>query len=139
MSTMHQSSPALRRALLIDAGASAALGLLLVIAAGRLSPLLGLPEALLRGVGIFLIPFALSLLALAPRAAAHPSLVRLVVVGNLGWIVASVLLLVVGVVSPTLLGQLFVLAQAAAVALFTHLEHAALGRSAVRTTLQSAR
>ena len=53
--TTIKQTPFLRTALLGDAAASGATGLLLVIAAGPLAPLLGLPEPLLlirqRGIG----------------------------------------------------------------------------------------
>ena len=47
MSTIH-SSPLLRQALVADATTSAAFGLLMLIGAGPLSGILGLPEMLLR-------------------------------------------------------------------------------------------
>lgn len=47
-------------------------------------------------------------------------------VGNVLWVAASVLLLVSGVVNPTLLGEAVVLAQAAAVLLFAYLEYSGL-------------
>src|SRR5262245_61543642 len=109
-------STAIRRALLIDATASGAMGFLLAAGAGQLEPVLGLPIVLMRGVGIFLIPFAAFLAWLAPRALERRGLVFATVGGNTLWVLASVLLLESGWVTPTSLGTAFVAAQAAAVA-----------------------
>ena len=56
MSTIHPS-PFLRKALLLDAAASGATGLLLIGGAGFLDGLLGLPVALMREAGLILVPF----------------------------------------------------------------------------------
>jgi hypothetical protein len=79
-----------------------------------------------RAVGLFLIPFAVALVLLAPRAVAFRVITRAIVAGNAMWVLASVLLLAAGPFRPTLLGELFVGGQAAAVALFTWLEHVGL-------------
>ncbi|HEX6050295.1 MAG TPA: hypothetical protein VFZ21_13530, partial [Gemmatimonadaceae bacterium] len=116
-------------ALLIDAAASGAMGVLLAVGAGVLESMLGLSVNLLRGVGVFLIPFAAFLVWLAPRAGALRAVVRTVVVGNVLWVLASILLLASGWVVPTTLGTVFVVAQAAAVAVFAYLEHRAGARN----------
>ncbi len=126
VATNSNSPNALRRALLLDAAASGTMGALFLLAAGPLAGLLGLPVALVRYVGAFLIPFAATLLWIATRQAAATALVRVIAVGNLVWVAASVLLLVSGVVNPTLLGEAVVLAQAAAVLLFAYLEYSGL-------------
>jgi len=59
---------ALRRALLLDSAASGTMGLLLLLAAGALQPMLGLPLGLLRWTGVVLIPFAALLVAVAVSA-----------------------------------------------------------------------
>ena len=126
MTPITNSSRPLRQALLVDAVASGGMGVLLVAAASPLAPLLGLPVSLLRAVGLFLIPFAAFLLWVARRADTLHGLVRTIVIGNVLWILASILLLVSGAVSPTGLGTLFVVAQAAAVAVFAYLEYRAV-------------
>ena len=120
------SARALARALRIDAAASGALGLLLAADAQPLQMMLGLPGSLLRAAGVFLLPFAAVLLLLAPRADRALGLVRLIIAGNLLWIAASLGLIVATSVTITLLGEAFVLGQAAAVALFVFLEVRAL-------------
>jgi hypothetical protein len=130
--THELSSPALARALRIDAAASGAMGLLLAMGAPALQPMFGLPTPLLRAVGAFLLPFAVSLLLLAPRANRSLGLVRLIIAGNLLWIAASIVVIVATRASITLLGEAFVLGQAAAVALFVYLEVRALRGATVR-------
>ena len=121
---------ALRRALLLDAAASGAMGVLLLAVAGPLEPLLGLPASLMYWVGALLIPFAGLLIWIANLAPAPRGAVLTIVAGNALWVVASVVLLLRGWVAPTGLGVLFVLAQAAAVAVFAYLEYDGQRRAA---------
>jgi hypothetical protein len=124
-------SPLLRRALQADALASGAMGLLLALAAGPLEELLGLPRALLVGAGIGLLPFALALGWLANRESVRRGWIWAVLAINAVWVVDSVSLLASGWVEPTLLGKVFVIAQAVAVALLAELEFFGLRRSQV--------
>lgn len=128
MTSIANDSISLRRALQVDAVASGSMGLLFLVGAGALEPLLGLPTILLRDVGLLLIPFAGFLLWLAPRASAFPALVRTVVGANVLWVIASLVLLVSGRVEPTTLGTIFVAVQAVAVAAFAYMEHRAAAR-----------
>jgi hypothetical protein len=99
-----------------DAVATAATGALVLLAAGPLEGLLGLPAALLRWAGVILLPYAAVVGSLAMRARI-PARAALAVIGcNAAWVVASLLLLVSGRVDPTPLGTAFVVAQALAVA-----------------------
>jgi len=123
--TSVANSTSLRRVLLLDATACGSMGMLFLLAAGPLESLLGLPAALLRGVGLFLIPLTGFLVWLAPRASERQAVVRLVAAGNTLWVVASVLLLVSGRVNPTPFGTAFVVLQALLVAVFAYLEHRA--------------
>ncbi len=119
------NAAALRRALLIDAAASGAMALLLAIGAEALAAPFALPVPLLRWSGVFLVPYTAFLVWLALVASGMRGLVRFVVIGNVGWVVARIALLF-GVVSPTPLGAAFVVAQAAAVALFAWMQNGAL-------------
>jgi hypothetical protein len=118
-------STTLRRVILLDAAASGTMGLLFFVGAGLLDQPLGLPDGLLRWTGLVLVPFAAGLAWLATRPGVAPEAVRTVVALNVVWAVGTPMLLLTGWVSPTLLGQLFVLAQAAVVAGFAYLEHRA--------------
>ncbi|MCY1339255.1 hypothetical protein D9M69_251330 [compost metagenome] len=122
-------SPLLRRALQADALASGAMGLLLALAAGPLEDLLGLPRALLMGAGIGLLPFALALGWLANRESVRRGWIWAVLAINTVWVIDSLSLLALGWVEPTLLGKVFVIGQAVAVALLAELEFFGLRRS----------
>ncbi|HZH03057.1 MAG TPA: hypothetical protein VEY30_04675 [Myxococcaceae bacterium] len=116
----------LRKALLLDAGASAGMGAMLAALAGPLEGVLGLPDALLRGAGLALLPFAASLAYLATRPHPGRGATGAVVAVNALWVADSLILLMAGWVSPTPLGTAFVLAQAAVVALFAVLQYRAI-------------
>jgi hypothetical protein len=124
-------SPLLRRALQADALASGAMGLLLALAAGPLEELLGLPRALLVGAGIGLLPFALALGWLANRESVRRGWIWAVLAINAVWVIDSLSLLAGGWVEPTLLGKVFVIAQAVAVGALAELEFFGLRRSQV--------
>src|SRR5680860_622983 len=80
---------ALRATLIIDALASAAIGLFLLISAGALDTVLDLPTVFLRGTGLVLAPWVVLLLAIASREAIHRNAVWVVIALNLGWIAVS--------------------------------------------------
>jgi hypothetical protein len=103
----------LRLALLADAAASGAVGLLLALGAGFLAGPFGLSEALLRGVGLFFLPWAALVGWLGLSAAPPRNAVWLVVALNLVWVADS--LLGVALLRPTALGAAFIVAQAVAV------------------------
>lgn len=128
---MYFQNPSfLRRVLLADAAASGATGLLMAFGASFLEPLLGLPVALLREAGIILLPFAALLTYIATREHLSRRWVWAVVVMNVIWVIDSILLLLSGWVSPTLLGQAFVIGQALVVAVFAELEYFGVRKSA---------
>ena len=120
-------TPFLRFALLGDAAASGATGLLLAAGAGALAPLLGLPEDLLRVAGLVLLPYAAFVAWLGTRSGGAPrNAVCAVVAINLLWALDSVLLLALGPVEPNDLGTAFVLAQALVVLGFCAMQWTAL-------------
>lgn len=126
---MIHSSPLLRRALLADAIFSGVSALLLTLDAALLAPLLSLPEAFLREVGLFLIVYAALVGWLGARQSAPKALVLIVIVGNAAWTVGSIALLFSGAVSPNLLGGVAVAAQAIATGVFAELQYIGLRRS----------
>lgn len=126
------SLTSLRSLLLIDAATCAAMGLALGLGAAPVAALTGLPQSLLIWAGLALLPVAAFLALVALRPALHAAGGRLAVAGNAGWVFASVALIASGWAQPNVLGVAFVLAQAAAVAVLTLLELAALRRRAPR-------
>jgi hypothetical protein len=118
----------LRLALMADAAASGVMGVLLAAAADSLAAWFGLPLALLREVGLLLIPYAGLLIYLASRQATPRLPAQLVVAGNVLWVIGSVALLMSGLVAPTTLGTAFVIAQALIVAILAELQVMGLKR-----------
>jgi hypothetical protein len=120
----------LRRAILLDAIVSGAMGLLLAIGAGMLAPMLSLPEALLREIGLFYIVYAALVGWLGTRPSMPKALVSIVIAGNAAFTVGSIALLFSGAVAPNLLGQAFIASQGIATAAFAELQYIGLRRSA---------
>jgi len=127
---MIHPSPFLRRALQIDALFSGVSALLLVFGAGMLAPLTNLPEGFLRNTGLVLVAFVLGVGYLATRDMMPKIAVWAVIAINAVWTSDSIALLASGWVSPNLLGQVFIVAQAIAVGVFAELEFIGLRRSA---------
>lgn len=113
--SMLNSPGFLRAVLYFDAVTCLLMGLLLILGAGPLSSILGLPAPLLRVAALILLPFA-GLLYLTARRPASQAAVALIVAINAAWVVASVALLLSDWIQPTALGVAFVAIQAVAVA-----------------------
>jgi hypothetical protein len=126
--THDPSSTFLRRALMLDAAASGATALLAIVAAGFLEGLLGLPEALLRGAGLVLVPYVAFVAYTGLRETVSRTAVWTIIAANALWAIASALLLVSGWVAPNALGYAFVIAQALVVALLGELQYMGLRR-----------
>lgn len=122
-------SPFLRRVLAVDAASCLGVGATCAAGAGVLAGPLGLPRMLLLEAGLVLLLCAAVIGWLASRREAPRGLVLAVIAGNAAWVLGSLLLLVSPFVAPTTLGALFVLAQAAAVAVLAELEWVGLRRS----------
>lgn len=127
--TIH-ASPLLRQALLADAAASGALGLLLALGGNAIAPLLDLPPGLLTGAGIVCLPWALAVAWLGTRDAPPRAAVWAVIVLNGLWVLESVLLLVGGWLAPNALGYAFVIGQAVVVLVLAEMQYFGLRRSA---------
>lgn len=127
MTTLYPS-PLLRRALLADAAISGATGLLMLGGAHFLDGLLDLPAPLLRGAGLFLVPYGALVGFLGTRDTMPVAAVWAVILGNLAWAVESGLLALSGWVAPTPLGIVFILGQALVVAAFAILQYVGLHR-----------
>lgn len=136
MTTIH-AAPLLRQALIADAVASGALGLLLALGGHVSGPLLALPGSLLSAVGLVLLPWALAVGWLGRRASLPRLAAWAVIALNALWVVASLLLLG-GWLRPNGLGYLFVLGQAAVVLILLELQLMGVRRSAPRLGAASA-
>jgi hypothetical protein len=128
MSHSIRPSPLLRYALVGDAFASGATGLLLAVGAGHLAGWFGLPEQLLQYAGVFLLPYAAVVAYVGTRPSVSRRAVWAIIAANAVWVVESMLLLVSGWVSPTRLGMAFVAAQALIVAAFAEAQFIGLRR-----------
>jgi hypothetical protein len=128
MTTLN-ASPLLRRALLADGLMGIASGSLLILLNGWYANLLALPGDLLLAAGLTLLPLGLFLMWLGSQETVSRRLVWVVLAINAMWAIDSLLLLFSGWISPNLLGQVFVIGQAALVLLFLELELIGLKRS----------
>jgi hypothetical protein len=117
----------LRFALRLDAVVTAANGAAYLLAAPLLDGLLGLPAGWLRGIGVFLLLFAVGVWTVAARPT--PPAVGTVVAANALWAVGSVLAAAAGVGSPTAVGTVWIVLQAVVVAAFAVLQVAGARRS----------
>jgi hypothetical protein len=126
---MIRPSTFLTRALLADAIFSGVSAAGLTLGSGLLAPLFNLPEALLRETGLFLIAYTALVGWLGTRSAVPKALVTIVVGGNAVWTLVSIALLFSGAVSPNLLGEIMVVAQAIATGVFAELQYIGLRRS----------
>mgnify|MGYP000029356821 CR=1 FL=1 len=109
----------------LDAILCLVMGAALAAASGLVAAQLGMPAGLIFWSGILLLPVA-ALITLA-ASTGNRALGWIVILGNLGWIVAS--LVVAAFVPANLLGTMFVLVQAAIVGVFVWIERAAMGRA----------
>jgi hypothetical protein len=126
---MIQPSMFLRRAIQADAIFSGVSAVLLTLGAAELAPLLGLPEALLRETGLFLVAYTALVGWLGTRQSMPKSLVLIVIAGNAAWTIASIALLFSSAVTPNLPGEAFVAMQAIAVGALGELQYIGFRRS----------
>jgi hypothetical protein len=130
MSTMSLPalSSRLSRILMFDAATCAVMGVALLMASEPLGRILALPADLLFHAGFALMPIAAFVAWISMRRPVFPAGTWAVIVGNIGWVIASVAVLLLPFIAPNLLGAVFVLAQAAAVAILAAMEWRALER-----------
>ena len=131
MSTLSSfASPSfLPRVMWADAASCAATGALQVAFTGALARMTGLPTPLLMGTGVFLLAYAAAAAFMASRRTPPRTLIGLVAVGNIGWAIACIALLVSGVFALSALGLAWVLAQVACVVVLAELQWIGLRRS----------
>jgi len=126
---MIYPSSLLRRALQADALFSGTAAVLLTLGAGEFAPLLNLPEGLLRGAGLFLVVYAAFVGWLGTLTNFPKILVVAVVAGNAAWTLSSIALIFSGTVTPNVLGEIALAAQAVIVGILAELQFLGLRRS----------
>jgi len=131
---MIYPSSLLRRALQGDALFSGTAAVLLTLGAGEFAPLLNLPEGLLRGAGLFLVVYAAFVGWLGTRTNFPKILVVAVVAGNAAWTLSSIALIFSGTVTPNVLGEIALAAQAVIVGILAELQFLGLRRSSGMAT-----
>src|SRR6201988_740959 len=119
---MNRQNTFLRYALLADAVASGATGLLMIAGADLLTGLLGLPIALMREAGLLLVPYVALVAFVGMRPAIPHGAVKAIIALNIAWVAGSIGLLMSGIVAPTVLGYAFVIFQAIVVGVFAELQ-----------------
>ncbi|HJQ55521.1 MAG TPA: hypothetical protein VJ890_01355 [Vineibacter sp.] len=112
----------LRTVLLVDAVTCVATGALMTLGAGLVSGLTQIPTGLLTSAGLSLFPIAAFIAFVATRQPPPRLGVWLVIAGNVGWVLGSILLMLGGFVTPNSLGYAFITGQAIAVAILAELE-----------------
>jgi hypothetical protein len=127
---LSQPSSFLRLALLADAAVSGVTGLAMMLGAGVVDGLLGVPGVLLRYAGLSLLPFAALVAFLATRENLSRPAAWAVVAYNALWAVDSIVLLASGWIAPTALGYAFIAFQALVVAIFAKLQYIGLRMAA---------
>jgi hypothetical protein len=120
----------LRSILLLDAASCVASGLPMAAASRVLASATDIPAALLVPAGLALLPIAAFITFVALRPSSWPGAVWLIVMGNIGWVLASLWLAAGGVIAPNALGTAFIVAQAVVVAALAWLEAAMVRRLA---------
>ena len=116
----------LRSVLFADAASCAITGGAQLLFTSALADLLRLPSILLVGTGAFLLAYAALVAFVATRDVLPRPLVWFFVIGNFGWAAACVALLSSAWVSPSTLGQAWVIAQAVTVVVLAELQWAGL-------------
>lgn len=127
-STRSDSAGLLRVALKLDAAVTGVNGVAYLVAAPALDHLLGLPTGPLRGVGVFLLTYAVAVWAVSRRRSISTSAVAAVIAANLLWVIDSVVVALVDWSTPTTVGTAWILLQAVVVGAFAALQGAGLRR-----------
>ena len=117
-----------RLALKLDAVVTGANGAAYLALAGVLDEPLGMPAGFLRGVGAFLLVFALAVWAVASRPVVRPGAVAAVIAANLVWVVESLALVAFDWFTPATAGAVWTVLQAVVVGGFATLQLYALRR-----------
>ncbi|MBO6538976.1 MAG: hypothetical protein JJ969_06185 [Rhizobiaceae bacterium] len=117
-----RNASTLRKVLIADTATSTLSALSLVVASGLVASLTGLSQTLLFWIGVGLVPWAAFLAYVTSREELSRMILFDVVLVNSLWVAASIVLLFSGLIAPNLFGTVFIVAQAALVAVFALLQ-----------------
>jgi len=139
ISAPDRAAPArrLRQFLALDAVVTGSNGLGYLLLAGPLESLLGVSADLLRPIGAFLLAFGVLLAVVALRSNISRVATVSIIAGNALWTIVSLLALVTGSLTPTVLGGIWVATQAVVVAGFATAQAWALRRCVDATRSRS--
>ncbi|MFT3724470.1 MAG: hypothetical protein QM773_12865 [Hyphomonadaceae bacterium] len=121
----------LRKVFLADAVISSAAGVAMIGGADVTHELLGLPSALIFWSGLALVPFIATLAMIIRTGAAPNGLIVAIIAINFTWVAASLFVAFGPAFAPTIIGKVFVCAQAAAVLVLAELQIMGLRRTGV--------
>ena len=117
------SSPRFLRAVVwFDASTGVLLGALHLLLTAPLAEWLGLPAGLLQVTGVMLLGYAALAIAIARSEPMPRGWLWVLIGGNLAWAAASLVLLLGSTLTPTLLGQAYLLVHVVSVALLAELQ-----------------
>lgn len=123
------TSPLLRLAIAIDGNASALLGLAAVLGTSSLAAGLGAPTAWVLAVSLFTLLYGVGMTVLAKARQLPVLLPWVLVIGNLGWVIASVALALSDWISPQPWALAVLHLQAGCVIIFSLLQYLGLRQS----------
>jgi hypothetical protein len=124
-----QMSSYLKKVLIADAAVSGAAAVAMMAGSTFLPALLGLPAELLLWAGVALVPFVAGLALMIRAGSVSAGIVMAVIAVNIAWVIASLYVAFGPAFALTLFGKVFVVAQAATVALFAELQIIGLRRT----------
>lgn len=117
------SSPRFLRAVVwFDASTGVLLGALHLLLTAPLAEWLSLPAGLLQATGVMLLGYAALAIAIARSEPMPRGWLWVLIAGNLAWAAASLVLLLGSTLTPTLLGQAYLLVHVVSVALLAELQ-----------------
>jgi len=129
LATSMRQTSLLRLALRLDAVVSGACGLAYLAAPGALEDLLGVSSGTLLGIGAFMVAYAAAVWFVSLAEAPNRLAVRVIIVGNTGWMLASLVLAALDWATPTTAGIVWIVLQALTVGGFVAMQAAGLRRT----------
>lgn len=122
MMNLLSSPPVLRAVVWFDASTGVLLGAFHLLLTASLTQWLGLPQGLLAITGVMLLGYAALATAIASAHTLPRGLLFVLIVANSVWALGSLVLLQSNALTPTTLGQAYLVVHMASVALLTVLQ-----------------